>query len=91
MPAGNKAHVDPAKIAGYLLDPDHRVGRHMARVFETVLGLTRLDAGRLEDALKAAAANEEALLEGDDVFGARYVIEFLMDHRGGQRRSGPSG
>jgi filamentous hemagglutinin len=33
--------IDPRKLTGYALDPDHPVGCHKARVFQQVLGFTR--------------------------------------------------
>ncbi len=32
--------IDPRKLTGYALDPDHPVGCHKARMFQQVLGFT---------------------------------------------------
>ena len=39
IPNGDRAELD-RKIEEYVLDPWHREGRHKARVFEAVLGIT---------------------------------------------------
>lgn len=80
LPGGERAIVDAEKVVGYLLNPDHRVGRHKARVFASALGLALTDADALIAALKAAAMFEEAAHGDIDAFGQRYVIEFEMTH-----------
>lgn len=58
LPNAAKAVVDKAKLSSYVLNPDHPVGRNKARVFRATLGVTQDDAGLLEAALLAAAADE---------------------------------
>ncbi len=53
-------------------------GRHKARVFAAVLGLTADDAEILRDALLQAALTEDATPADQDEFGQRYVIDFQM-------------
>jgi hypothetical protein len=82
LPNGDRAFVDPAKVAGYLLNPHHRLGQHKARVFAAALGLREPDAWALIAALKAAAVSGDALADGADVYGVRYVLEFELTHDG---------
>jgi len=79
LPGGDKAVVDLEKLTGYCLNPEHPRGKHKARVFESVLGFTPANAEELRQALLAAAAAEEATPRLTDRFGARYVIDFLID------------
>ena len=80
IPNGDRALIDPLKLTGYVLDPNHRTGRHKARVFNATLGLTRDDASILGEALLHAAETADATLERTNVHGAHYAIEFMMTH-----------
>lgn len=82
MPGGDRAYIDPAKIAGYLLNPQHRTGRNNARVFASALDLRAEDAGVLLTALVDAAAMLDADSQEVDGYGARYAIQFTMTHAG---------
>jgi len=44
LPNNKNAVIDSEKITGYALSRDHAVGKHKARVFESVLGMS--DNGR---------------------------------------------
>jgi hypothetical protein len=75
LPRGSEAIVDLQKLTRYCLNPDHPRGKHKARVFEAVLGLTAESAGSLRESLLAAAAAADAQPGTADEFGDRYVIE----------------
>jgi hypothetical protein len=84
LPGGEHAVVDIAKLRGYRLNPLHPRGRHKARVFASVLGLTAADAEVLREALLRAALESEAARGSADEFGERFTIEsdFVRDeHR----------
>lgn len=66
------------KLQEYCLSPTHPRGRHKARVFAAVLGLTTDDADLLRDALLQAALTEDATPTEQDAFGQRYVIDVQM-------------
>lgn len=66
------------KLQEYCLSLTHPRGRHKARVFAAVLGLTADNAELLRDALLQAALTEEAISTDQDEFGQRYVIDFQM-------------
>jgi hypothetical protein len=75
VPGGARAVVDIGKLRNYCLNEQHPRGRHKARVFASVLGLTAADADVLRQALLKAALEGEALEgEGDD-YGQRYVVD----------------
>lgn len=91
LPNGERAVVEIEKLRDYCLSLDHPRGRHKARLFQTVLGLTRDHAGELRAALLKIAAQSDAAEEGEsDRFGRRYLLDF--DYRGpkgaGRIRSG---
>ena len=77
MPGGGAAIVNPEKLIGYCLNPEHPRGKHKARVFATV-GFTAENANDLRVALLKAAATADAQPSASDQFGDRYVIEFQV-------------
>jgi hypothetical protein len=60
------------------LNERHPRGRHKARVFASVLGLTVDNRDLLRQALFKAAVHGEATLGERDAYGQRYVIDFEM-------------
>ena len=78
LPYGDEAIIDPRKVIDYCLSPDHDDGKHKARLFQNLLGLTVEHAAGLLDALKEAAASGDAILGRLDRHGQRYVIDFEL-------------
>lgn len=79
LPNANKAIVDIKKLEGYCLNTSHPRGKHKAKVFKRVLGLTANDARLLSAKLKEVVSEvESTFLFGDD-FGKRYIIDFKME------------
>jgi len=76
LPHANQAVVELDKLTQYCLNPAHPRGRHKARVFESVLGLTTADAELVRQTLLDAALRNEAVPAEGDEHGQRYVIEF---------------
>jgi hypothetical protein len=78
LPNGERADVG-TKVEDYSLNPHHRHGRHKARVFGSVLGITLADAEVLRAALKRAAARSgEAVHRGNNGFGEVYELRFEL-------------
>jgi hypothetical protein len=86
LPNGDRALVEDAKLLDYCLNPNHPRGRHKSRIFESVLGITRLHVALLRHALLAAAANDDAAAGESDQFGNRYVIDFDLAGPTGRAR-----
>ncbi|HYV38176.1 MAG TPA: hypothetical protein VE988_20995 [Gemmataceae bacterium] len=78
LPNGDQATIDPRKVTDYCLDPDHDDGKHKARLFQELLGITLENFQLLLDALKDAAANHDAAVGKLDKYGQRYVIDFEL-------------
>ena len=70
---GHRAHLG-TKLEDYVLSVTHREGRHKARMFESVLGVTASSADVLRRALLDAAAADEAEARGDTGFVNMYVF-----------------
>jgi hypothetical protein len=78
LPNADRAVVDIAKVRDYCLSATHPLGKHKARVFAAVLGLTADDAEELREALLQAAQMLDATLGERDEYGQRYTIDFIM-------------
>lgn len=76
--------MDLAKLRDYCLNPLHPRGRHKARVFASVLGLTAADVEFLRDRLLLAAREVEAIKGEVDEYGDRYLLD-LEIARGSRR------
>ncbi len=78
LPNGERANIG-AKLENYVLNPSPWEGRHKARVFESVLGITLSNRDALRDAILAAAANSnEAEAIGDNGHGMVYLLRFPL-------------
>lgn len=86
LPNGERAYIDSRKLTDYVLAPDHRIGRHKARVFAAALGLREADAPALAAALSRAAVAGEAELLRTDIYGAHYAVLFMMQANGVRRQ-----
>lgn len=82
LPGGERAIIPEGKIELYCLDADHNTGRHKARVFASVLGLTLRDAAFLKRKLLEAAREGDAAQVGSNAFGILYRVRFVLEFRG---------
>ena len=79
LPNGDRADLG-SKIEDYVLNPRHWEGRHKARVFESVLGITPANREVLREAILSAAENsEEAEPLGNNGHGEVYVLRFPLE------------
>lgn len=78
LPNGAQAMIDVRKIEDYCLSDEHDDGKHKARLFREVLGITQDNSQLLIDALAQAAADGEAEEGKLDNYGQRWVIDFEM-------------
>jgi hypothetical protein len=80
IPNAESASVDMVKLRDYSLNPEHKEGKHKARVFAAALGLTVDHAGWLREKLLEAAKTKDCRLGGKTEFGQRYLIDFGLVH-----------
>ena len=78
LPYGDRAIIDERKILDYSLSEVHDDGKHKARLFRELLGITLDNAELLRDALREAAATGEAASGKRDDYGQRYLIDFAL-------------
>jgi hypothetical protein len=83
LPNAEAAIVEMEKLRDYCLSSVHPRGRHKARVFQSLLGMTAADTEELRVALIGAALKEEAVAGASDQYGLRYIIDFTLK-RGGR-------
>lgn len=84
LPNAEFAFVPVEKLVNYVLNMEHPVGKHKAKVFEAVLGITTEDADFLSDKILEAILVHDAIPTRKDEFGQRYQIEFELIREGRQ-------
>ena len=78
IPNAERAIVDIRKLRNYCLNSQHNTGKHKARLFVALLGMTPNDAEGLRDALLEAVKTQNAQLAKKDARGQRYTLDFTM-------------
>lgn len=78
LPNAEEALVDINKLRGYSLNPNHGRGKHKAKLFAAILGLTADDAEELQAILLQAATEFEATPTTQDQYGQRFLVEFPL-------------
>jgi hypothetical protein len=78
IPNADRAVVDIVKLRDYCLNKEHPRGKHKARLFENILGLTDKDAEELQDKLLEIVKTHDAVEGKHDQYGKRYIIDFIM-------------
>lgn len=79
LPNGDRAIIDRRKITDYCLSLDHDDGSHKARLFQALIGLNQNNSPLLFDALRTAAAGDDAVVGRMDEHGRRYIIDFELE------------
>jgi hypothetical protein len=74
VPNISAAIVDPQKLYGYLLSPDHPVGRHKSRVFAGC-GYARHNADELIAELKRVLQSGQLVDVVESFYGSKYIVE----------------
>jgi len=82
LPNAERAVVDIRKVRDYCLNPGHDEGKHKARLFTAALGMTRVAAEDLRNALLRAAKTDDARLGRRDEYGQRYILDFVLEWQG---------
>ena len=61
------------------LNPEHKTGKHKARLFRSILGMTAENAPELGQILLEVVKTHEAKLGRCDTFGQRYTLDFKLE------------
>lgn len=78
IPNAENAYIDLRKLRDYALNPEHRVGKHKARLFAALLDMNASDAETLRNILLQIARTHDAEIGGRDEYGQRYHIDFVL-------------
>ncbi|MGH2862501.1 MAG: DUF6883 domain-containing protein [Solirubrobacteraceae bacterium] len=84
LPGARQARIATDKLVGYALDPTHERGRHKARVFASVLGITAMDWRYLHDQILAALPESEVRGTRITPFGIAYEVVVTLDGLNGR-------
>jgi len=80
LPNADMAIIDTEKIFDYCLNPEHPRGKHKARVFQSVLGMTSASADDLISLIKRQIRNIECEVGEGDMYGQRYTVDIEIEY-----------
>lgn len=81
LPNGENAIIPPEKLVNYCLNPYHPRGKDKARVFSSVLGITRDHADQLAALIFQAAIEGEITRETTTAFGRYFRVDWPVPSR----------
>ena len=73
------------KLERYLLNPEHEVGRHKARVFASALGIRQRDWEYLRDQLQTAVVDAAVGSVRETPWGRLYEVVVAVSGLNGER------
>ncbi|MBW4668827.1 MAG: hypothetical protein KME60_15730 [Cyanomargarita calcarea GSE-NOS-MK-12-04C] len=79
IPNAENAVVDIRKLRDYCFNPDHDEGKHKARLFSSIVGMTAENAEELREIILEVVKTNEAKLGRCDEFGQRYTLDFPLE------------
>ena len=82
LPNIERAVLDIRKIEDYCLNRAHPRGRHKARLFRELLGVTRGDATWLRGVLLRGVWDTESIELAADAFGSRWRVDVPVSRQG---------
>jgi hypothetical protein len=90
IPNAENAVAAIRKLRDYCLNLEHNDGKHKARLFSSILGMTADNAEELRQTLLEVVKVQEAQLGRRDEFGQRYTLDFTVEwqNRSATLRSG---
>jgi hypothetical protein len=78
LPNHNNAKIDTRKLTDYALNPEHPVGGHKAKVFESALGYNKSNADSLMKQIYEKLPKSEAVMGKLDQYGQRYTVDMSI-------------
>ena len=75
LPNFQNAVIEIEKLHDYCLNPEHPAGKNKARVFQSVLGITRDDSEELKEQILQGIRKTAAIERGNDNYGKRYTVQ----------------
>jgi hypothetical protein len=78
LPNGNQAEISMHKLIDYCLNPEHPSGKNKARVFASVLRITRENADTLRSLIQTAAIEGEVVQQNLTTFGQVFKVDWTV-------------
>src|ERR1700679_1141707 len=75
LPNAHRARLDVRKLADYILNPGHPVGRHKAAIFRAALGFSRSSMAVPASASLRAVVTAPATVTLTGHHGTRYLVD----------------
>jgi hypothetical protein len=85
LPNGEQAEIPMQKLIGYCLNPEHPSGKHKAKVFASVLGITGENAEILRKLVQTAALEGEVVQQDTTAFGQQFKVDWIVPDTTGVR------
>lgn len=82
LPNAHQAIIDPSKIRDYCLNKNHPRGKHKARLFEEILGITDIDTDLLIEEITKQIQTADCLMGEADRYGQRYIVDITLEKNG---------
>ncbi|MEM6754371.1 MAG: DUF6883 domain-containing protein [Cyanobacteria bacterium P01_C01_bin.38] len=79
LPYAENAVINIRKLRDYCLNPEHPQGKHKARLFSSILGMSADNAEDLRQILLEAVKSQEVQLGRCDNFGQRYTLDCTVE------------
>jgi len=78
-----EVYIDIRKLRDYVLNPQHPIGKHKARVFSSSLGISRNEAEILKTKIVKEMEHADIVWAHEDQFGKRFKtdLEISMNDR----------
>ena len=78
LPNGDRVEIPMQKLIGYCLNSEHPSGKHKARVFASVLGITVENADTLRSLVQTAAVEGEVVQQDTTAFGQQFKVDWIV-------------
>ncbi|MFB3785561.1 MAG: DUF6883 domain-containing protein [bacterium] len=75
LPNGDKAIIDLRQFQDYVLNDEHEEGRHKAKLFRELVGVTWENVDFLVEDLRIAVLLNDAIEGKEDIHGKRFIID----------------
>lgn len=73
-----KVQIEISKLKDYCLNENHTVGKHKAKVFREVLGLSAEHSEWLKDKIVESVSTNKFIPKEPNIYGDRYEMNFNL-------------
>ena len=80
LPNYQRAFIDIQKLKKYILNENHPIGKHKAKLFQSVLSISLDDAERFAESIMQNLRFNKAITGKKDDYGQRYFIDMKISN-----------